>query len=205
MPVYATGPVVKNDIGSIAGKYNKFKTTDRLIFINNGTANEKLSEDLIVTNHNSIPLDLNNKVTALEKSTNYINQNACPSNLSGSKIKVIAAAALRQGLTVRQYLKKNGFNVDDLPVNSILITGRAYSDLEIGHVLTGLCGYAAAHASYKGINIDSMLIYEREVTYHHAGFNIYADEDWNFIESGNIVSFSIDNTSWDWLTNPVIC
>lgn len=86
-----------------------------------------------------------------------------------------------------------------------MITGRAYSDLEIGHVITGIGGYAAAHVSYKGINIDSMLIYEREVTYHHAGFSQWANEDWNFIESGNIISFSTDNTSWDWLTNPVIC
>ena len=62
----------------------------------------------------------------------------------------------------------------------------------MGHVITGIGGYAAAHASYKGINIDSLLIYEREVTYHHAGFSQWANEDWNFIESGNIVTFNTD-------------
>ena len=128
-----------------------------------------------------------------------------PMKLSGDKIKFLAYTALSQGLTVRQYLKKNGFNVDGLPAHSVLITSRAYNDLGVIDYLTSIYGFASAHACYKGIDIDSILVCEREITFHHVGLNKLASEDWNFIESGNIVTFGTDNTSWDWLINPVIC
>lgn len=197
IPVYATKEHTEYDANSVIGKYNTFKNTDRMLFINKGTDKVKLSADLTVTNHNTVPVyasctDGSGRSGPVYKSTRYFNENIAPRMyLNADNVKAIAAFISGKGITMRQYLKNNGFNVDALPANANLLTSEAYHDADNAkHIGTALGGSVQYHTFYKGINIDEVNATEKEIAFYHTGCNYYGIEEWNFIAGGNVVTFN---------------
>ena len=104
---------------------------------------------------------------------------------------------------MRQYLKNNGFNVDCIPQNAYILTGKAYNDAQdASNIGTALGGTLMLHTFYKGINIDEVNPNEKEVRLYHTGTHGYGIEEWNFVEDGSIVTFNQNRASeygsyWD--------
>ncbi len=197
VPVYACRTIVHFDDTSVIGKYNTFKSTNRMLFINKGTASVEISPFLTTTSHNSVPVyasgvDGSGRAGPVYKSTKYFNENITPKmQLDGDKIKAIATFISGKGITMRQYLKNNGFYVGDVPANANILTSRAYHDAdEAKHIGTALGGSFHVHTFYKGINIDEVNPTEKETALYHAGCNYYGYETWNYVAGGNIVTFN---------------
>ena len=197
MPVYAVREVVDYDASSVIGKYNTFKNTDRMLFINKGTTSIKVSPFLTTTSHNAVPVyasctDGSGRSGPVYKSTRYFNENIAPRMyLNADNVKAIAAFISGKGITMRQYLKNNGFCVDDIPTNANFLTSQAYHDANNAkHICTALGGSVQYHTFYKGINIDEVNPTEKETAFYHTGCNYYGIEEWNYVAGGNVVTFN---------------
>ena len=180
----------------IKQKYENFVNTDRMIFVNKGTCNIRLSKELTVTDHSDVPdidpdRDNVTRDTPIEKSTSYFNDNiATKMGLDGDKVKAIADFINGKGISMRRFLKNSGFNVDDIPQNANMLTGSAYNDILSAKHATVLFGSIMYHTYYKGINIDSADTSEKEITLYNTGCHALGLKAWSFIEGGNVVTFN---------------
>ena len=203
VPIYAVRYNVTYDETSVIGRYRSFKNTKRNLFINKGTANQEMDTRLGTVSTTSLPYHSCNEgggreypiKKAVEDFKSQISPRAA---FSDTQIKAIAAFIAGKGITIRQYLKNNGFNTDVLPGNTYALTSGAYHDLvTAGNIGKAFGGTATWHAMFKGINIDEVNPTEKEVTYWHTGCHLIGIAgSWNYGEQHNIlVTASSTNTN----------
>lgn len=180
----------------IKKKYDDFVNTDRMTLINKGSCTIKLSRSLTVTGHGVVPTidpcsDDVMRYEPISRSTSYFNNNITPKmEIDTDNIKAIASFINGKGITLRQFLKNSGFNVDNIPQNANILTGGAYNDIASIKHASVVYGSIMYHTYYKGINIDAVDPTENEITLHNVGCHALGLKSWNFIESGNVVTFN---------------
>jgi hypothetical protein len=180
----------------IKKKYDDFVNTDRMTLINKGSCTIKLSRSLTVTGHGVVPTidpcsDDVMRYEPISRSTSYFNNNITPKiGIDTDNIKAIASFINGKGITLRQFLKNSGFNVDNIPQNANILTGGAYNDIASIKHASVVYGSIMYHTYYKGINIDAVDPTENEITLHNVGCHALGLKSWNFIESGNVVTFN---------------
>ena len=180
----------------IKKKYDDFVNTDRMTLINKGSCTIKLSRSLTVTGHGVVPTidpcsDDIMRYEPISRSTSYFNNNITPKiGIDTDNIKAIASFINGKGITLRQFLKNSGFNVDNIPQNANILTGGAYNDIASIKHASVVYGSIMYHTYYKGINIDAVDPTENEITLHNVGCHALGLKSWNFIESGNVVTFN---------------
>lgn len=194
--IFGKKTTADNSNDGIKKKYEDFIKTDRLIMINKGTCEIKLSRFLTVTDHgvvSNIDPDRDGVLRSepISRSTSYFNDNIVSKmGIDADKIKAIADFINGKGISIRQFLKNSGFYVDDIPQNANVLTGSAYNDiLSVKHA-TVLFGSIMYHTYYKGINIDAVNPSENEITLYNAGCHAIGLKSWSFVESGNVVTFN---------------
>jgi hypothetical protein len=202
VPIYAVRYNVTYDETSVIGRYRSFKNTKRNLFINKGTADQEMDTRLGTIGTDSLPYHSNNEgggreypiKKAVEDFKSQISPRAA---FSDTQIKAIAAFVNGKGITIRQYLKNNGFNTDVLPGNTYALTSGAYHDMiTAGSFGKAVGGTATWHAMFKGINIDEINPVEKEVTYWHTGCHLYGIADsWNYGEQHNILITTAKTTN----------
>ena len=210
VPIYAVRYNVTYDETSVIGRYRSFKNTKRNLFINKGTADQEMNTRLGTIGTDSLPYHSNNEgggreypiKKAVEDFKSQISPRAA---FSDTQIKAIAAFVNGKGITIRQYLKNNGFNTDVLPGNTYALTSGAYHDMiTAGSFGKAVGGTATWHAMFKGINIDEINPVEKEVTYWHTGCHGCGIIDsWNYGEQHNILITTAKTTNntinFNWL------
>ena len=194
VPIYAVRYNTTYDETSVIGRYRSFKNTKRNLFINKGTANQEMNTRVGTIGTDSLPYHSCNEgggreypiKKAVEDFKSQISPRAA---FSDTQIKAIASFIAGKGITIRQYLKKNGFNTDALPGNTYALTSGAYHDLvTAGSIGKAAGGTATWHAMFKGINIDEVNPTEKEVTYWHTGCHLIGIAgSWNYGEQHNIL------------------
>ena len=202
VPVMEEYYSVTYDENSVVGRYDAFRNMNRMIFINKGTDKKELRADLTVTNHNAVPVyptctDSAGRMGPVYKSTRFFNENIkTKMGLDSESIKAIAAFISGKGITMRQYLKNNGFKADAIPAGANILTGEAYNDAAAAkNFFTGIGGSLVLHTFYKGINIDEIDPAEKEITLYSTGAHVFGYSEWNFVEGGNVVTFNSANPS----------
>lgn len=202
-PAYSARTIVEYDKNSVAGRYESFKNTKRNLFINHTENGPEINTQLGTVSTKTLPYHSNNegggREYPIKKAVEDFNDRIVPdAALSGEQIKAIAAFINGKGITVRQYLKNNGFNVDALPGNTYAITSEAYHDMiTAGNIGKAFGGTATWHAMFKGINIDEVNPVEKEVTYWHTGCHAWGISSWNFGEQHNIL------TTYNYITGDI--
>ena len=209
IPSYRTRTETVYDNDSVIGRYRSFKNTKRNLFINKGTDNREIGTQFYSVSTSTLPYHRTDEGGGrdypIKKAVEDLNSRIVPNAaLSGGQIKAIAAFINGKGITVRQYLKKNGFNVDALPGNTYAITSEAYHDMiTAGSFGKAVGGTATWHAMFKGINIDEVNPVEKEVTYWHTGCHAWGISSWNFGEQHNILTTTSSTNSstsvYSWL------
>ena len=180
----------------IVKKYEDFVNTNRMILINKGGCEIALDKTLTVTDHSDVPdidpdRDGVSRDIPIEKSTSYFNDNIVPKmGIDGDKVRAIAEFINGKGISMRQFLKNSGFDVDDIPQNANILTSGAYNDLYSAKHATVLFGSIMFHTYYKGINIDAVDPSENEITLYNTGCHAFGLKAWSYIESGNVVTFN---------------
>ena len=203
VPIYAVRYNVTYDETSVIGRYRSFKNTKRNLFINKGTANQEMDTRVSTVSTTSLPYhscdEGGGREYPIKKAVEDFKSQISPrAAFSDTQIKAIAAFVNGKGITIRQYLKNNGFNTDALPGNTYALTSGAYHDLvTAGNIGKAFGGTATWHAMFKGINIDEVNPTEKEVTYWHTGCHLIGIAgSWNFGEQHNIlVTASSTNTN----------
>ena len=203
VPIYSTRTVVTYDETSVIGRYRSFKNTKRNLFINKGTANQEMDTRVSTVSTTSLPYhscdEGGGREYPIKKAVEDFKSQISPkAAFSDTQIKAIAAFVNGKGITIRQYLKNNGFNTDALPGNTYALTSGAYHDLvTAGNIGKAAIGTATWHAMFKGINIDEVNPTEKEVTYWHTGCHLIGIAgSWNYGEQHNIlVTASSTNTN----------
>ena len=167
-----------------------------MILINKGGCEIALDKTLTVTDHSDVPdidpdRDGVSRDIPIEKSTSYFNDNIVPKmGIDGDKVMAIAEFINGKGISMRQFLKNSGFDVDDIPQNANILTSGAYNDLYSAKHATVLFGSIMFHTYYKGINIDAVDPSENEITLYNTGCHAFGLKAWSYIESGNVVTFN---------------
>ena len=194
VPIYAVRYNVTYDETSVIGRYRSFKNTKRNLFINKGTADQEMNTCLGTVSTTSLPYhscdEGGGREYPIKKAVEDFKSQISPrAAFSDTQIKAIAAFVNGKGITIRQYLKNNGFNTDVLPGNTYALTSGAYHDMiTAGSFGKAVGGTATWHAMFKGINIDEINPTEKEVTYWHTGCHLIGIAgSWNFGEQHNIL------------------
>lgn len=150
------GPVTKYDDSGISGKYKNLYKTNRLIFVNKGNGKEiQLSPKLTVTNTSGYQKG-EDGAPMIRALVDDINSKIVPKmKLNGDQIRAIAAYIKGRNITMREYLKANGFDVDKLPKHALIITEKAYhNEYEAGEFAKAGVGFEDWRTFVKCIDVD---------------------------------------------------
>ena len=161
------------DNSGIIGKYNSlYNDTYRLTFINKDTTEIPVSPVLTVST--TADFGKNKKYMALACDlTDGVNSNIVPKmGLSGGQIRDIAAFIKGKNITLREYLRQNGFEVDNVNKHGLIITEKSYNDRwSAGNVAKASAACEEYHAFIKDIDIDVKNPSEEETFLCQAGHN----------------------------------
>ena len=168
---------------TVGEKYNNVLNINRMLFVNKGKSDTKLTGKLGITNHG----DLYNKNE--DQAVGSFNKIVLGgSHLDAGQIKDLANYAKGKNMSVRELLKANGINTDNVPQNANLVTAKAYDDQGIKDFFSGMVGSVHLHGLYKGINIDSKDASEKEICMWNHGCNGFLASTWDFAEAGCAVT-----------------
>ena len=184
----------KFDDSGIAGRFKAFSERDRMVFINKDKDSVRLYTNLNSMSTSILPFyntSSHGRMHPIDMAVENFNKKIKSTmSLNGSQVKAIAEFIKGRGLTLREYLKKNGFNVDGLPKNANLITGEAYEDTTTaGAIAKCAIGTATWHAFFKAFNIDEKNPSEKELVFWNTGCHGFGIKEWNFREDKNVVTF----------------
>ena len=176
-----------------------FDGKSKSTLVDKGNCNIDLTWDISVTNFDKIP-NVNdsskNSTKRAQEQADWFNNNVVCNQINGKYVRDIAAYAAEKGTTIRQLLCANGFNTNDIPENTYLITDTAYVD-----VISDNCFCDKSDAVFKGVNIDAKInldkngqVVEDTVKFWKVGMEgcIYWNK-WNSNHKGNAGTFNIKN------------
>lgn len=191
-PYYKTREkkVTEFDNSGIRGRYNSFINTPRNILINGDTAEAAIDKTLSCADTYNLA-ESGVFIGADEVARRFNSRIAQNQAVTGDQIRALAKYSAGKGLTIREYLERNGFNTDRLPAHTIAAAGDAYDDtLTVRTFAAGLVGSMMTHTMIKGFDIDEKNPAEQEIIIWNTGIHVIAFEGWSFGEHHNIAIFN---------------
>ena len=113
---------------SVISHYRDFNNINRLIFINQNKSNQPFKADLKSYQHN--------KSSKGTDAYNNIKSQICANTMSKDDMSTLMSYIAQKNMTVRDYLKKVGFNVNSLPSKSYLTYKDGASEEKITQAFT---------------------------------------------------------------------
>ena len=195
---YREEKVVKYDDSGIRGRYNAFVNTPRNILINEDTAAAAIGKTLTCADTYDLA-ETNVFIGVDEVARRFNNRIGAKQAITGDQIKAMAAYAAANGLTIREYLDRNGFDTDRLPAHTIAASSDACDDtLTVRTFAAGLVGSMMTHTMIKGFDIDEKNPAEKEIIIWNTGIHTCAFEGWSFGEHHNVAIFNAVPEKLDW-------
>ncbi|MBR6103235.1 MAG: hypothetical protein IKP95_12470 [Ruminococcus sp.] len=187
---YREEKTVKYDDSGIRGRYNAFANTPRNILINNDTAQAAIAKN--ITCADTYDLAQSGAFIGVDEvARRYNNWIAQKQAINCNQVRALAAYAAANGLTIREYLERNGFNTDRLPAHTVAAAGDAYDDtLTARTFAVGLVGSFVTHTMIKGFDIDEKNPAEQEVIIWNTGIHAISFDGWSFGEHHCIAIFN---------------
>lgn len=177
---YRETTVVKFDDTGIRGRYNAFVNTPANILVNKDTASTELAARIFCKYTDGLAQQ-GVPVGADTVAKRFNGEIASRQALTGDQVRAVASAAAAKGLTIREYLRQNGFNTDYLPAGALLTAGKAYDDiLSVSSIAANFIGSIVTHAYVKAYNIDEKDPAEREVVLWNTGIHTIGFDGWSF-------------------------
>ena len=164
-----------NDSNTLMRTYQETFPEDfnRLVIIDKGKANYHLSRLIGYSVFEHDKLHSKDCDCAVKEINRWMDT---MSGMSGEIVKDLAAYANAKGMTIREFLTSNGYDMSRVPRNANLVTGKAWADqYDVKRAFSSLIGIMWYHAHYRGINVDERVSGDREVRFWNYGHNIYTD------------------------------
>ena len=158
--------------------FNK-KNFDRLVIVNKGNDNHKLTRAVAMYNGDV-------KARDWKDAADIFNQWVKDGKvMSRESVYELAKYANQKGKTIREFLTENGFDLKKVPQNAKLITYSATADEEVTakSIFSAFIVRNWFHTEYKGVNIDAKNAKEESCRLWNSGYNLWSGSGLSKMES----------------------